>query len=203
MRGRLATIMITGAVTLAAVLPQAEAAAAPSARAEKVTTYVVTRAGVNYRTGPGTQYRSLGVLRQDGILAAPGRTSAGWTEIYLSDTAMAWVSSVYLAKREFPVYRVVADDGVNIRTGPGTQYRLVGALRYGTIVPGTKTTSAGWIQLQLSAGDIVWASSRYLAKVPSQGITATPTSGNPSGPLDPRRHHGKVCRLTVPSSAAC
>lgn len=180
-------------------------AAVPPPTPGRVSTYSVTRAGVAYRTGPGTNYRQLGVLRAGGIVAGPGRTSRGWTQIYLSNGSSAWVLSSYLVRRAFPAYRVVARDGVNIRSGPGLRYRLLGALRFGVIVPGTRT-APGWIQLQLSTGGLVWATNRYLSIIVPPGTILAPQTG-PTGPRDtPRPHphpHGKVCRTTDPSGMAC
>ena len=55
---------------------------------------------------------------------------------------------------------VVATTTVNVRTGPGTQYRVVGTLTRGQSVD-KLNASAGWTKIRY-AGSAAWVSSRYL-----------------------------------------
>ncbi|MFD6095457.1 SH3 domain-containing protein [Nocardiopsis flavescens] len=57
-------------------------------------------------------------------------------------------------------YKVSASGGLNVRSGPGTGYSVVGSLADGAIVNATQATTNGFRQL----GTTRWASSAYLVK---------------------------------------
>ncbi|MFL1432038.1 MULTISPECIES: SH3 domain-containing protein [unclassified Nocardiopsis] len=59
-------------------------------------------------------------------------------------------------------YKVSANGGLNIRSGPGTNYSIVGSLANGALVTASQNTTNGFRQL----GTNRWASSTYLVKQP-------------------------------------
>lgn len=71
-------------------------------------------------------------------------------------------------------YTVNARSGLNVRTGPGTQYRIVGALSYGQEVQATCKSTHGGVQLR---GGVPakfrnkWVARGYLTRLmPNEGI---------------------------------
>lgn len=64
-------------------------------------------------------------------------------------------------------YKVNASGGLNVRSGPGTNYSIVGSLANGAIVNATQSTTNGFRQL----GTNRWASSTYLVKQPGNCFT--------------------------------
>ncbi|MEU0488450.1 SH3 domain-containing protein [Nocardiopsis sp. NPDC006139] len=57
-------------------------------------------------------------------------------------------------------YKVNASGGLNIRSGPGTGYSIVGSLANGAIVNATQSTTNGFRQI----GSSRWVSASYLVK---------------------------------------
>ena len=75
-------------------------------------------------------------------------------------------------------YRVTPAIGLNVRTGPGTGYRKLGALICGTKVE-VYSISNGWAQIRYS-GQTAYISASYITKVngasgSSSGSSASPT----------------------------
>jgi cell wall-associated NlpC family hydrolase len=78
-----------------------------------------------------------------------------------------------------PNYKVTAQGGLNIRSGPGTAYEDVGDLIYNEIVQSPDTT--GWVPVLVIDEDdglesVAWASAKYLVKA---------TTPDPVGPVAP------------------
>lgn len=79
-------------------------------------------------------------------------------------------------------YRVTAENRLNIRSGPGTEYEVLGDLAHGevVIVPDT----AGWLPILLEDDTTGWISQKFLAEAPKTlppktipPPTPTPTIG--------------------------
>ena len=72
-----------------------------------------------------------------------------------------------------------ATDAVNVRSGPGTSYTVLGYLSRGEKVTITGTVSNGWTQLQLHGNRLGYVSSDYLsASYPSGGCVIVTPSGD-------------------------
>lgn len=71
-----------------------------------------------------------------------------------------------------------ATDAVNVRSGPGTSYTVLGYLSRGEKVTITGTVSNGWTQIQLPGNRLGYVSSAYLsASYPSGGcVIVTPST---------------------------
>ena len=131
------------------------------------TNFRVTTAALNIRTGPGTNYSVIGVLRKGDQVTRIGQ-SGKWFQIASSNGSQAWVSSKYLASTDGG-YDYVEDTvsttmyattGVNIRSGPGTKYSIVGGLNRGDRV--TKIGKSGnWTKISWGSGS-AYVYSKYL-----------------------------------------
>ena len=110
---------------------------------------IVTGDDLNIRTGPGTNHESIGsyssgdrvnILEQMTI----GNTTWGCTE-------KGWISLGYVyidgTKGEHSGTGSVIGDGVNVRSGPGTNYESVASMNYGTDIE---------IYHQVKVGDTWW-----------------------------------------------
>jgi uncharacterized protein YgiM (DUF1202 family) len=140
--------------------------------------YQVTAVGLNIRSGPGTSYSIAGTLKQNDIVAGLSANSdASWIQIKRSDGLVGWCFAQYLTPTNSPPspppppvpvsahYQVTAY-GLNIRSGPGTSYSLVGTLKQNDIVAGISANSdSSWIQIQRSDGLTGWCSAQYLTPV--------------------------------------
>lgn len=86
----------------------------------------------------------------------------------------------------FAITNLRSGDTLNIRSGPSTQYRVVGTLPQGAIVENygcTQTGATRWCQVEASSGLKGWASARYLTAY-SGGSSQRPPRPDPmpSGP---------------------
>ena len=105
------------------------------------TTYKV-KSKVNYRTGPGTNYKKKGVYKKGKILNVVS-ISNGWAKLdngcYLSSKHIKKVS----ASSGSSSYTAKTTTSVNYRTGPGTKYKIKGTYKKGTKVT-IKSKKNGW-----------------------------------------------------------
>ena len=142
---------------------------------------VTATANVNVRTGPGTGYSKLGVLAQ-GMTVEKYGTSGTWTIINFNGQK-GYVSSTYLKAAgsstggsssggsTTDTGYVAATANVNVRSGPGTGYSIIGSLYKGTIVP-RLGTSGSWTKISYNGGT---------GYVSSQYLTASSYSGGTNG----------------------
>ena len=103
-------------------------------------------------------------------------------------TAVAVVSATVLSGAiEAQAARAVVTDTVNVRSGPGTEYRTVGRLHRGDRVEVTRCTqSRRWCHVERRRGRDGWVSSRYLSRVGGGG-------GHHQGGICFYSAHGYVC----------
>ncbi|GAA2155895.1 SH3 domain-containing protein [Actinomadura napierensis] len=110
-------------------------------------------------------------------------------------------------------YEVIARSGLNVRTGPGTQFRKVPPpLAYGKHIGADCTSTHGWTRLRQSvpAGQIgKWVSRTYLKPIVTGGVCRyevnarsglnvreTPNGRLVPPPLPYRKHIGADCTAT-------
>ena len=132
--------------TAEAEQPNAEAEAEAE---EKTTVVVISRA--NVRSGPGTGYRSLGVLDVGTELESLG-TSGNWTIVSYNGEEAFIFSSLIATKGEKGTVTVIAD--ANIRAGDGTEYDIVGKVKTGDVLTMHDHTESNWYKVELSDGQI-------------------------------------------------
>jgi uncharacterized protein YraI len=143
--------------------------------------YRVTAARLHVREGPGTQFRSLGLLEFNEVVIAIGVNSDGtWRQIRRSDGLTGWSSAQFLQlvppspppdPNPPPPddvtgnwYRVTGK--LNAREGPGTNFNVVGSLNQDEVVQALGTnTNQSWIRVSRVDGWTAWASSNFLFKV--------------------------------------
>lgn len=89
----------------------------------------VTGATVNVRSGPGTGYADIGNV-YDGQTYVAIATSGSWRKIWYS-SGTGWVSSSYLASSS-ATFGTVSAATLNVRSGPGTGYDVVGTAPQGS-----------------------------------------------------------------------
>ena len=91
-----------------------------------------------------------------------------------------------------PDVQGVATTGVNLRSGPGTQYDRIGGLAADDLVEIRARTSNGeWYQVKLPSGSTAWVAAAYIAtqadasEIPTAIPTARPTSTPTDVPAQP------------------
>ncbi len=110
---------------------------------------VVTGNGLNIRTGPGTNYDSVGSYNFGDRITILEQFKYGDTT--WACTNKGWISFAYVyvdgTEGDGAGFGTCIGDDVNIRSGPGTQYDAVGSLNYGDDVD---------ILFQIKIGDKYW-----------------------------------------------
>ncbi len=145
----------------------ASVAGAASASAALVE---VTAATLNARSGPGTQHPRVGTVSRGQVYVSL-RASGDWRLIQYGQ-GTAWVHAGYLRTGRGSVFHVSNASSLNVRSGPSTRYRKLGALARGTSLAVVETSGA-WRRLSY-AGQRAWVHGSYLA--PGVGSGRPPVS---------------------------
>ena len=132
----------------------------------------VNRSGVNFRTGPGTEYASQGKLQIDTVVQLLSQTGS-WYQIRVQSTGKSgYIYAPYVTKTSAPAVVTpvpaqtgagyINDNGTNFRSGPGTEFTSYGQLTAGTAL--TVLSSEGnWYKVRLTksgwARMSIWACS--------------------------------------------
>ena len=145
---------------------------------------VTCSARLNVRSGPGTSY-SIKTSVKNGEVYKSIEKSKGWYKIELSNGTKGWVSGSYVKETTENVStgsneNVTPDisetevnsngkatAGLNVRSGPGTNYSIKSSLKSGQVVFLLTKSSNGWYKIQLSNSTYGWVSSSYISKVNS------------------------------------
>lgn len=176
-----ATNVVGGAVSVVPANPVSPVV--PVVVADPVVTPVTTTAGqgqsyvsasrLNIRSGPGTRYSVIGTLTRGQVVSPVGR-SGNWTQIQLS-SGYGYVYSKYISAyavstpitNSTPAYNNYSDycyvtTQLNIRSGAGEQYPIIGYVNAGSIVR-RLGTSGGYTRIQVSNSSYTaYVSSSYL-----------------------------------------
>ncbi|MDR0839998.1 MAG: SH3 domain-containing protein [Christensenellaceae bacterium] len=122
------------------------------------TMYATT--GVNIRSGASTKYNIVGGLNRGDSVTAVG-TSGSWTKILLSNNSYGFVFTKYLQSayigggssggtNSTGSYTMYATTNVNLRSGPGNDYSVIGSLTKGQAVTATGT-NGNWTQIRFGS----------------------------------------------------
>jgi hypothetical protein len=103
--------------------------------------------GLNVRSGPGQGYGIVGRM-DNGTTVYPEKFENGWA--YITAPFTGWCSASYLKQvgvAEGGSYWVWADGGLNVRSGPGRDYKSIGMLQdFDVITP--VTWENGWAYIE-------------------------------------------------------
>ena len=157
-------------------------------RSAKTTEYV------NFRSGPGTNYSSKGVIALGTTVTVTDTSNAQWYAVRLSNGSTGYIFAEYIsftgsntpsataAPTQAPSngseQTAKTTEYVNFRSGPGTNYSSKGVIALGTTVTVTDTSNSEWYAVRLSNGSTGYIFAQYLKLNSSSSATATPA---PSG----------------------
>jgi len=138
------------------------------------TATVKVSGSLNVRSGAGTTYSVVGSLA-NGTKVEVLKEQSGWTQIK-AGTTQGWVSATYLTYGSTtpPVTpttktgTIKVNGSLNVRSGAGTTYSIVGSLSNGAKVEVLKEQN-GWAQIK-SGSTQGWVSADYI----TYGNTTTP-----------------------------
>lgn len=121
---------------------------------------------LNLRTGPSTN-DAISMRLYGGTEVDAVGQSGSWRRIVLPDGTTGWASGNFMSNRyrqERPYDAIVArtNDGyLNMRSGPGTDFRIIRRLYAGQGVYDTGA-DGNWLRVRLADGSTGWVSARFL-----------------------------------------
>ncbi len=126
-----------------------------AAHAKMVSVSVVK---LNLRSGPGTKYAVQWEYGK-GVPLSVLRTKGNWYKVKDFENDVGWVYKKMVNRKP---YMIVKKKKINIRSGPGTKFKLVGKAEYG-VVFATLEQKPGWAKVKHENGlqgwvkrDLVW-----------------------------------------------
>ena len=116
----------------------------------------IKRDNVNMRSGPGTNYRILWKLGTGFPLRVLKR-SGSWLRVQDFEGSIGWVSRTIVNKTPHMVVKVHKNrkKRINVRSGPGTNHRIVAKAYYGVVFK-TLKQEKGWVRVQHDKGVTGW-----------------------------------------------
>ena len=170
---RKGTALLLSALLLASAMPFAVSAEEVSA---KTTEYV------NFRTGPGTNYSSKGVIPSGTGITVTDTSNSEWYAVRLSDGSTGYIYAEYISvsgsnTTEDGEVNAKTTADVNFRSGPGTNYNSKAVIGSGTGIIVTDTGNSQWYAVRLTNGSAGYIYAEY--------IRITGNVGTPSAPAEP------------------
>lgn len=111
---------------------------------------------INMRSGPGTNYRVLWEL-SNGFPLKVMKKKGGWYRVQDFEGTIGWVHKDVINTVPHMIVKVHKNSNkrINIRSGPGTKYRIVAKAHYGVVFK-TLQQKHGWAQVQHEKGVTGW-----------------------------------------------
>ena len=177
-------ISFTGNNTPSATTAPAQAPSNGSEQTAKTTEYV------NFRSGPGTNYSSKGVIALGTTVTVTDTSNSEWYAVRLSNGSTGYIFAQYLklnssssatatpAPTQAPSgseQSAKTTEYVNFRSGPGTNYSSKGVIALGTTVTVTDTSNSEWYAVRLANGSTGYIFAQYLKVTGTSSATPTPT----------------------------
>ncbi|WP_417105649.1 SH3 domain-containing protein [Hominenteromicrobium sp.] len=174
------TALLLSALLLASALPLAAYAEEVSA---KTTEYV------NFRSGPGTNYSSQGIIASGTSITVTDTNNSEWYAVRLSNGSTGYIYAEYISMStggstsNGEERSAKTTEHVNFRSGPGTNYNSKGVIALGTTVTVTDTSNAQWYAVRLSNGSTGYIFAEYISFTGSNtpSATAAPTQAPSNG----------------------
>lgn len=122
--------------------------------------YKITASSLNVRKGTATTYGILGSVK-NGALVTVTEVRDGWGKVAYG-SSMGWISLKYGEYIKTTAYTAKVSTSLNIRSGAGTSYGIVGKAKNGDKIP-VVSISGEWAKVVYS-GKYCYCSSKYLTR---------------------------------------
>jgi SH3-like domain-containing protein len=111
---------------------------------------------VNLRSGPGTNY-SIKWKYGSGLPLKVVKQQGDWIKVEDFENDNGWLHKDLVSETGHMVVKVNKDKNIkiNIRSGPGTNYKIVGKAYYGVVFKTIKQQK-GWAQVKHESGITGW-----------------------------------------------
>lgn len=173
----------------------------------------ITTSALNIRSGPSTSDSIIDKAYKEQIIEIL-ESSNGWYKVKLPNGKIGWASGQYISKGssnsstnvsvQGKKGKISASPRLNIRSGSGTNYSVVGKANNGEIVELLERSSNGWFKIKMSNGIVGWGSSSYIVETNQSSDDLNTNTQKPptSTPIQGKR--GKIKanpRLNIRSGA--
>ncbi|MBU0729434.1 MAG: SH3 domain-containing protein [Proteobacteria bacterium] len=111
----------------------------------------INKSKVNMRTGPGENYAILWELGKGYPLKILEKKD-DWHKVADFEDDQGWIHKSLLSKQP---HLIVKKKIINVRSGPGKQYKVVGKANYGVVFKTLNTTNA-WVEVKHENGLTGW-----------------------------------------------
>lgn len=112
---------------------------------------------LNMRDGPGTHTQVLWELKQGYPLQVMERRGR-WLKVQDFEKDQGWVATSLTGQQP---HHIVKASVANVRSGPGTRFRVVGKAEYGELLK-TREKRAGWVKVTRETGASGWVARQLL-----------------------------------------
>ncbi len=112
---------------------------------------------VNLRSGPGKNYEVLWELGR-GFPLKVIKSRKGWIKVSDFENDHGWLAANLVNRKP---HLVVKKKRVNLRSGPGKKYRLVGRANYGVVFRTLKKRGR-WVKVRHENGTVGWVLRKLL-----------------------------------------
>ncbi|MDH3328961.1 MAG: SH3 domain-containing protein [Desulfobulbaceae bacterium] len=111
---------------------------------------------VNMRSGPGTKYKVMWELG-NGFPLIVLKRSGQWLRVRDFEGTIGWIHKNVAQRTPHMIVKVHKNSKkrINIRSGPGTKYRIVAKAYYGVVFK-TLQQKNGWVNIQHEKGVNGW-----------------------------------------------
>lgn len=187
---------VTGYVYKSYVKDVNSSSSSSSASSQSSKTVFITASSLNVRSGPSTSYDSIGSLSKGASVKTYGSTN-GWYKIKYNGRT-AYISAKYTSSKapsgssssnsssgnsapsnsssSKKVY--VTASSLNVRSGPSTNYNVVGSLKEGAAVT-TYGSTDGWYKIKYN-GKTAYISAKYTSSKASSGSSNSSSNSSSS-----------------------
>ena len=117
---------------------------------------------VNMRSGPGTNYKVIWELGS-GFPLTVLKKKGEWYRVRDFEGSIGWVHQDVTSATPHMIVKVHKNSKkrINIRSGPGTKYRIVAKAYYGVVLK-TLQQKDGWVKIQHEKGGTGWVKRNLL-----------------------------------------
>lgn len=125
-------------------------------QASAITMVSVAGEKVNLRKGPSTQYPITWELGKGFPLRVIG-SKGNWLKVSDFESDVGWIYKNLVSKKPHLIVKMNKNSKgrINIRSGPGTKYKIVGKAEYGVVFETLKRGN-GWVKVRHETGLTGW-----------------------------------------------
>ena len=147
--------------------------------AHAATMEAVTTANLNMRTGEGTNHKIVQTIKKGEKVQVLDNNGSWWKIKYNNKTGYSYKNYLRISNNK-PVKQEgkvsVGNSRLNVRSGAGTNYRVLGKLHTGDIVKITGTKGS-WYEINYK-GDVGYVAKKYVSNVHNSGNNEGSTAIN-------------------------